>query len=91
MTPPSLLHYKFEKYGMCTTVPHPELTIFQALLSEFVLTTLLMLIVCSAWDPRNSHHDSLTLKFGFTIFSLAYAGVSNIVRKQMVKLSCKLK
>lgn len=77
ITPSNFTNTGYEEHGLCTTVPNKELSIFQALLTEFILTTVLMLIVCSAWDPRNDHlHDSVTLKFGFAIFSLAYAGVS---------------
>ncbi|EEB15451.1 Aquaporin-4, putative [Pediculus humanus corporis] len=77
VNPSNLLHANgFEEYGVCTTVPHPEISAARALLAEFLFTSILLLVVCSAWDPRNSHFESLSLKFGFTVFSLAYAGAA---------------
>ncbi|KAK6634091.1 hypothetical protein RUM44_004699 [Polyplax serrata] len=75
ITPADKLHANgFEQHGLCSTVPNPDISVVQALLSEFLLTSILLLVVCSAWDPRNAHHDSMSVKFGFSIYSLAYAG-----------------
>lgn len=67
--------------GVCSTVPNPDITTFQALLVEFLATTVLILVCCGVWDPRNSQNsDSIPLRFGFTITALALVTVSiNII------------
>lgn len=58
--------------GLCTTMPHADISNIQALTIEFVATTVLILVCCAVWDERNSHlHDSVALRFGFVIFMLA--------------------
>lgn len=58
--------------GLCTTIPHADVSNIQALTIEFVATTVLILVCCAVWDERNSHlHDSVALRFGFVIFLLA--------------------
>lgn len=58
--------------GLCSTVPRADISIFQALIIEFIITMVLILICCGVWDPRNAKHgDSAAIKFGFTITTLA--------------------
>ncbi|KAL0280823.1 UNVERIFIED_CONTAM: hypothetical protein PYX00_002002 [Menopon gallinae] len=74
ITPTTEMLNEGHKYGLGTTVPHPDLSLLQALIVEFLLTVLLMAMICSAWDPRNAYHDSMSLKIGLSVFPLAYAG-----------------
>lgn len=60
--------------GLCTTVPHPTVSVTQAFFVEFIITGILVLICCGVWDPRNAnHHDSVPLRFGLAITCLAIA------------------
>lgn len=61
--------------GVCTTVPHPDLSPFTAVTVEFIITSVLIFLCCGVWDSRNAkHHDSVPLRFGLTITGLALAG-----------------
>jgi len=63
--------------GVCTTVPHKDVTTMQALAIEFLATSVLILVCCGVWDPRNRDcKDAVPLKFGLTITGLAIATVS---------------
>ncbi|XP_055622679.1 uncharacterized protein LOC129766195 [Toxorhynchites rutilus septentrionalis] len=68
--------------GFCVTSPNPKISTLQAVGIEFVATSVLALVCCGVWDPRNAkYHDSVALKFGFTIGCLAvtagpYTGAS---------------
>lgn len=54
--------------GFCETNLSPDLTQFQGVLVEFVATSLLLLLCCACWDPRNAKStDSVALKFGFLV------------------------
>jgi len=58
--------------GLCTTMPHADVSNLQALTIEFVATAVLILVCCAVWDDRNAHlHDSVALRFGFVIFMLS--------------------
>ncbi|XP_058053743.1 aquaporin-like isoform X1 [Anopheles bellator] len=60
--------------GFCVTQPNGLISHLQATGIEFVATMVLILVCCGVWDPRNAkHHDSVALKFGFTIGALAVA------------------
>ncbi|XP_070496733.1 aquaporin-like [Chironomus tepperi] len=59
--------------GFC--VNQPGLDVGRAFVVEFITSFLLVLVVCSIWDPRNKHvHDAFTLKFGFCVVVLAFVG-----------------
>ncbi|GAB0097141.1 aquaporin [Sergentomyia squamirostris] len=61
--------------GLCTTMPHPDVTSFQAVSVEFIITSILIIICCAVWDPRNAKfHDSVPLRFGLAITCLALSG-----------------
>ena len=63
--------------GLCTTVPHPDVTPVQAVAVEFLITMVLIFTCCGVWDPRNAkHHDSVPVRFGLAITCLAMVGVS---------------
>lgn len=60
--------------GFCVTTPNAGISTMQAVGIEFLATGVLVLVCCGVWDPRNSKlHDSVPLKFGFTIGCLAVA------------------
>jgi len=61
--------------GFCSPGIKPSITPFQGLLVEFTITLVLVLVCCAVWDSRNStKHDSVAIRFGFTIAVLAMAG-----------------
>lgn len=65
-------------YGFCTTMPDASVSTTQAFALEFVATTVLILVCCGVWDPRNAkHHDSVALRFGLAVASLACTIVSH--------------
>lgn len=65
--------------GLCSTVPHPALTEFQALSIEFLATSVLVFTICGVWDPRNAKCiDSVPLRFGFAITAIGSVAVSRI-------------
>ncbi|XP_058461218.1 aquaporin AQPAe.a-like isoform X2 [Malaya genurostris] len=60
--------------GFCATTPNSRITVAQAVGIEYLVSGVLVLVCCGVWDPRNAkHHDSVALKFGFTIGCLAVA------------------
>ncbi|XP_069679268.1 aquaporin AQPAe.a-like isoform X2 [Periplaneta americana] len=60
--------------AFCTSMVHPEVTPLQALLTEFLITSILILVVCAVFDRRNAHNsDSVPIKFGLTIGAIAMA------------------
>lgn len=75
LTPSDVFSDALEKgAGFCVTSPNPRITLPQAVGIEFLATAVLTLVCCGVWDPRNAkHHDSVALKFGFTIGCLAVA------------------
>lgn len=78
--------------GLCTTMPHEDISDIQAFTIEFVATTALILVCCAVWDHRNDHlHDSVSLRFGFLIFMLAcsagqFTGASMVCTKKYMFL-----
>ncbi|KAL7736540.1 hypothetical protein ACLKA6_015188 [Drosophila palustris] len=58
--------------GLCVTLPHELITTVQAFGIEFVATSILVIVCCGVWDPRNAkHHDSVAIRFGLAIACLA--------------------
>lgn len=67
--------------GHCMTMPHFDVTLVQAMVIEFIATSVLVMFQCALWDRRNSHtHDSLSLRFGLAVSSLAFTVVSVIIQ-----------
>ncbi|XP_074027119.1 aquaporin-4 isoform X2 [Leptinotarsa decemlineata] len=68
--------------GVCLNVPRGNVTEWQALGVEIILTTALVIAVCATWDQVNSNKtDSIPLRIGLIIVSLnvsagAYTGAS---------------
>ncbi|KPI91347.1 Aquaporin-4 [Papilio xuthus] len=61
--------------AVCTTQPHAQLTMLQAVAVEVILTAALNFLNCAVWDPANKASlESVSLKFGFTIAGLSIAG-----------------
>nr|CAD7453571.1 unnamed protein product [Timema tahoe] len=76
ITPDSILRSKSNGSccALCVTLPHPELSAFQAVLAEALATSVLILVVCAVWDKRNERNtDSVPLRFGFTVMAIASA------------------
>ncbi|KAK9746939.1 Major intrinsic protein [Popillia japonica] len=60
------------RHGLCTTVPHPQISTFQAIGIEAVTTAVLILVCCSVWDKRNANNtDAISVKFGLVIAGIA--------------------
>lgn len=58
--------------AMCVTSVHPRMTPLQGLLAEFLVTSILVLVLCSVFDRRNAHNtDSVSIKFGLTVAAVA--------------------
>ena len=48
------------------------MTPLQGLLAEFLVTSILVLVLCSVFDRRNAcNTDSITIKFGLTVAAVA--------------------
>lgn len=68
--------------GLCITVPADGISTFQAFLVEFIGTSILVLVICGLWDPRNKKNtDSTPLRAGLTVAVLVlitgpYTGAS---------------
>nr|AYN64406.1 aquaporin-like protein [Phenacoccus solenopsis]QEY08361.1 aquaporin [Phenacoccus solenopsis] len=61
--------------GLCNTLLHDNLVWWQGFLIEFFSTSLLIYLVCSAWDPRNAKlNDSIAIKFGLVVTVLSIVG-----------------
>ncbi|KAK4879665.1 hypothetical protein RN001_007811 [Aquatica leii] len=61
--------------GVCSPHINDDLSGFQGMFCEFILSLLFILIVCSVWDHRNANkHDSVPIKLGLAIAVLALAG-----------------
>ncbi|XP_041970597.1 aquaporin AQPAe.a-like [Aricia agestis] len=61
--------------SICVTQPHPDQLLYQALLTETILSAALGFINCAVWDPANaSKNDAVPLRYGFTITALSLAG-----------------
>lgn len=68
--------------GLCTTVPHPDVTVIQALFIEFICTSILIFFCCAVWDPRNEHcSDSIPIRFGLAIGGLGIAAVCETCKR----------
>lgn len=58
--------------AMCVTLVNPDMTPLQGLLAEFLVTSILVLVVCSVFDRRNARNtDSVSIKFGLTVAAIA--------------------
>jgi len=58
--------------SMCVTLVHSDMTPLQGLLTEFLVTSILVLVVCSVFDRRNARNtDSISIKFGLTVAAIA--------------------
>lgn len=63
--------------SFCTTKPALGIEIWQSILIEFFLTSILVYFCCGVWDKRNLQvHDTLPLRFGFLIAGLLFAAVN---------------
>ncbi|CAG9810125.1 unnamed protein product [Chironomus riparius] len=70
-----LIPLNFIPADHCTTQPLDSISSVQAFLIEFFLTSALILISCSHWDPRNRHNsDSIPLRMGLTVAGLGITG-----------------
>lgn len=61
--------------GLCTTTIHDKMSIGEAFLAEFLLTSILILTVCGVWDPRTAKlQDSSSIRVGFAVAVLSIVG-----------------
>ncbi|XP_055850381.1 aquaporin AQPAn.G-like isoform X2 [Episyrphus balteatus] len=75
LVPANTIKVAGAEHGLCVTTVSPEISTLQGLGIEFVLTTVLIFVCCGVWDPRNAkHHDSVAIKFGLAVASLACTG-----------------
>ncbi|CRK96017.1 CLUMA_CG009457, isoform A [Clunio marinus] len=59
--------------GFCVSAAKADT--FTALIVEFIITSVLILVYCAVIDPRNAkYHDSVALRFGLTVACLALVG-----------------
>ncbi|VEN62161.1 unnamed protein product, partial [Callosobruchus maculatus] len=64
-----------DNVSLCSPEPNPKLQDAQVVFMEFLMTLFLILVICSAWDSRNSTKlDSFSLKLGFVVAGLALVG-----------------
>ncbi|EDW01054.1 aquaporin AQPAe.a [Drosophila grimshawi] len=60
--------------GVCVTVLNSDISVLQGVFIEFLITSCLVMVACSIWDPRNARlKDSVPLRFGLTVSSLNLA------------------
>lgn len=63
--------------NFCMSLPNEELTTLQVFVVEFMLSSILTVVVCAIWDSSNANrHDSVTIRLGFTLGCLVFSGVS---------------
>jgi aquaporin related protein len=75
ITPESMFYANTTSSGLCMNEIGAGVSVSQAVIVEFIITSILCLVCCGVWDPRNAnHHDSVQLKFGLTITCLALSG-----------------
>lgn len=61
--------------SVCVTQPHVDLSMYQALVIEIMLSSALSFINCAVWDlVSREKQDGVPFKFGFTILALSLAG-----------------
>lgn len=61
----------------CMTLVHSEMSNTNGALFEFIITSVLMFLICGLLDARNSSkQDSAPIKFGLCIICLSFVGVS---------------
>ncbi|CAG9559278.1 unnamed protein product [Danaus chrysippus] len=61
--------------GVCVNHPNSRYAISQVLGTEIFITSALLFITCSVWDPINEKHlESASIKIGLTIAGLSIAG-----------------
>ncbi|CAH1953463.1 unnamed protein product [Acanthoscelides obtectus] len=75
LVPQEYIKRSQDNVSLCSPEPNPKLQDAQIVFMEFLLTFFLVLIVCSAWDNRNSTKlDSLAIKLGLAVAGLALVG-----------------
>lgn len=63
------------KGNSCCNVAGEHVAVWQSLITEMLMTFILIMMVCSAVDPRNKHSmDSLAIRFGLAITGLVFIG-----------------
>lgn len=65
--------------GFCMTLPGEGISTGQAFAIEFLISSILVIVCCSAWDERNTRfQDSLALRLGLTVGTLLFSAVSSV-------------
>lgn len=77
LTAPSNVFVLGTTDGMCLTLVHEQLTVTQAFLIEFFITSALVAVVCAVWDSRTE--DFLNaVKIGLSVatISMTFGGMT---------------
>ncbi|KAJ2952214.1 hypothetical protein O0L34_g4492 [Tuta absoluta] len=70
----SLAPWDIAAEGVCVNHIHENLSVWQALGIETAITTVLVLLLCSIWDPVHKNKlDSAPIKFGLMLVTLGLA------------------
>jgi aquaporin related protein len=65
---------KDNSHGVCSPVLHSQLTETQGIFVEFMISFILVLVICGIWDAKNKGKtDSTPLRFGLALGGLAIA------------------
>jgi aquaporin rerated protein, invertebrate len=55
-----VLTSKISNNKFCVSLPNNDVSTVEALCVEFIITSVLILVCCGVWDPRNAkHHGEL--------------------------------
>jgi len=72
LVPGNAVDVEGASHGLCVTVTHEDISVLQGFGIEFIITSVLILVCCGVWDPRNSkYHDSVAIRFGLAVTCLA--------------------
>lgn len=70
LTPAGIIEQSGPSFGV--TVPHADVSAWNACCIEFVATSILIWFCCAIWDPRNARvQDSVPIRFGLAVTGLA--------------------
>lgn len=75
---PAQLYSDKMNEGFCLTLPSAEMSIFNVICCEVLLTMVMILVCCAQWDPRNAKYQDSAgpLVMGITVAFLIIAGRS---------------
>ncbi|XP_023177382.1 aquaporin-like isoform X2 [Drosophila hydei] len=66
--PKNMICNSLTPMGACVTSVASNITLWQAVIIEFLLTSILICVCCGVWDLRNADvQDSVPIRFGLTV------------------------